>query len=242
MKDDNLKIYLQDIQNYPLLTEAQEKNLGYLLLKGTERQKKCAAKKLVEGNLRLVVYIVKQLKIKEDLKEMDLIQQGNLGLIHATEKYDVTKGVKFSTYSAYWIKAYISSYIAKDVLIKHPATINIEHPISLDFNSYEESLDELYGSIPDPNAPIPLEEIEKKELSTICQEVLDSLPAPVKSALYYRMGFDIGSERTLNETADLLTPILGKRVSKEYVRQLCQRGIMKIIRNKDLSGDLKEFY
>lgn len=242
MKNENLKIYLNEIQHYQLLSENQEKNLGYLLLKGTDRQKKNAKRKLVEGNLRLVIYIVNRIHDKGYSSDLDLIQQGNIGLMHATEKFDVRMGVKFSTYAAYWIKCYINTYIAKDILIRHPYDKNYIQPISLNDCPYEDGMDELYNLIEDDKAVNPENEIEKEYLSNLCKEALDSLPLKEKMVLSYRYGFDKGGHsRSLEEVTKLMTPILGKCVSRQYIYQLCQHAEKRIRNNRNLEAQLKEF-
>ncbi len=101
--DDSLTIYLNSI-NLPLLSINEERRLGYLVLQGDQK----ARKKLIEHNLRLVVSIAKQYCGKSALSMLDLIQEGNIGLMTAVDKYDVTKEIRFSTYATWWIKQSIS--------------------------------------------------------------------------------------------------------------------------------------
>ncbi len=97
--DDNLISYLNEI-NYPTLTIDEERELGYRTLNGDEKAKKI----LIERNLKLVVSIAKHYKGISDLSLLDLIQEGNIGLMTAVEKFDVRKGYKFSTYATWWIR------------------------------------------------------------------------------------------------------------------------------------------
>lgn len=244
MSNNILQIYFSDIQSYPILTPVQEQNLGYLLLKGTERQKQNAKKKLVESNLRLVVRIVNQMKEKGFYSELDLIQQGNLGLIQAANKYDITLGFRFSTYASYWIRGYINEFIAKDMLIKHPADKLIQQPISLN-SSYgeDENTTELIHQIRDPKDFSPTERIEQEELSQLCKKALAILPENERLALIFKCGFDnYGAKRSLSEVGKKMLPYVDKHLSKESVRQLCLRGAKKIIKNPELGPYLKEFY
>ena len=94
-----LKIYLQEIAQIPLLTEEEEKELGKRLAGGDLT----ARERLEEGNLRLVVSLAKHYTGR-GLPLLDLIQEGNMGLMHAAEKYDYTKENRFSTYASWWIK------------------------------------------------------------------------------------------------------------------------------------------
>lgn len=94
-----LKIYLQEIGQIPLLTEEEEKELGKRLAGGDLS----ARERLEEGNLRLVVSLAKHYTGR-GIPLLDLIQEGNMGLMHAAEKYDYTKENRFSTYASWWIK------------------------------------------------------------------------------------------------------------------------------------------
>jgi len=106
--DDSVKIYLQQIGRIPLLTGEEEvehaKNIK-------ETNDKIAKEKLVNANLRLVVSIAKKY-IGRGLSFLDLIQEGNMGLMRAAEKFDYTKGYKFSTYATWWIQQAITRGIA----------------------------------------------------------------------------------------------------------------------------------
>ena len=94
-----LQIYLNEIGQIPLLSEAEERELGEKSATGDAS----ARQKLAEGNLRLVVSLAKHYTGR-GVPIMDLIQEGNMGLMHAAEKYDHTKENRFSTYAAWWIK------------------------------------------------------------------------------------------------------------------------------------------
>lgn len=105
--DDPVKIYLKDIGKVPLLSTEEEAELAKRMLDGDEDAKQ----KLSEANLRLVVSIAKRY-VGRGMLFLDLIQEGNLGLMKAVEKFDYTKGFKFSTYATWWIRQAITRAIA----------------------------------------------------------------------------------------------------------------------------------
>ncbi|MEG2083474.1 MAG: sigma-70 family RNA polymerase sigma factor, partial [Oscillospiraceae bacterium] len=105
--DDPVKVYLKEIGRVPLLTPQEEVDLAIRMAQGDEY----ARKRLSEANLRLVVSIAKRY-VGRGMQFLDLIQEGNLGLIKAVEKFDYTKGFKFSTYATWWIRQAITRAIA----------------------------------------------------------------------------------------------------------------------------------
>ena len=105
--DDPVRMYLREIGKRPLLTFDEELELAKRILEGDEEAKQ----KLAESNLRLVVSIAKKY-VGRGMLFLDLIQEGNMGLIKAVEKFDYTKGFKFSTYATWWIRQAITRAIA----------------------------------------------------------------------------------------------------------------------------------
>ena len=105
--DDHVKMYLKEIGKVDLLTAEEETSLAKRMSEGDE----VAKKKLAEANLRLVVSIAKRY-VGRGMLFLDLIQEGNLGLIRAVDKFDYTKGYKFSTYATWWIRQAITRAIA----------------------------------------------------------------------------------------------------------------------------------
>jgi len=106
--DDSVKQYLKEIGMYPLLTAEQELLLAERIAHGDGR----ARQRLIEANLRLVVSIAKRYS-NQGLPLLDLIQEGNIGLMRATQKFDYKRGFRFSTYATWWIRQAISRAIAE---------------------------------------------------------------------------------------------------------------------------------
>ena len=103
---ENIRLYLKDIKNIPLLTAEEEIQLARQIRNGDKE----AQKKMIRSNLRLVINIAKRYNhLKVPI--MDLIEEGNLGLIRAVQKFDPNRGFRFSTYAAWWIRQYITRAI-----------------------------------------------------------------------------------------------------------------------------------
>ncbi len=134
---DFIKLYFNDISKIPLLTSEQEKDIAKRIKKGDDEAKK----KLIESNLRLVISIAKRF-FGSRLSFSDLIQEGNIGLIKAIEKFDPDKEFKFSTYATWWIKQSITKAIAD--MTKH-----VRIPVHLidEINSYNKTYQLLFQKL-----------------------------------------------------------------------------------------------
>lgn len=108
---DDVRQYLVTIGSIPLLNKAEEQHLGKQIRYGTPPERQQALQKLTESNLRLVAAIAKKYT-NRGLSYSDLLQEGNLGLMRAAEKFDYRKGFKFSTYATWWIRQAISRAIS----------------------------------------------------------------------------------------------------------------------------------
>jgi RNA polymerase sigma-32 factor len=160
---DSFKRYLAEIAKHPLLTRKEEKRLAELIF---EYGDKDAAQKLVVSNLRLVVkialgYYTAYSSIR------DLIQEGNIGLIHAVRKYNPYKGTKFSTYASFWIRAYIMKYIRNTWSIVKVGTTEKERKLFHGLNKEKRRL-EAKGILPARqllahNLDVSTEEVEEME-------------------------------------------------------------------------------
>ena len=119
MTSDSINMYLKEIRQFPLLTVEEEKELLEKIAKGDMS----ARNKLVESNLRLVVSIAKKYQ-NNGLSLMDLIQEANIGLLIAVEKFEPERGYRFSTYASWWIKQTISRALDnKSKMIRMPAYV-----------------------------------------------------------------------------------------------------------------------
>ena len=198
--DDPVKVYLKEIGRVPLLTTEEELKLSEKMAQGDQD----AAKRLSEANLRLVVSIAKRY-VGRGMQFLDLIQEGNLGLIKAVEKFDYTKGFKFSTYATWWIRQSITRAIADQArTIRIPVhmveTINKVKKVSsqlLHKNGHEPTSEEIAREIDMPvekvseimrvsQEPVSLEtpigEEEDSHLGDFIPD--DDAPAPAEAASY----------------------------------------------------------
>jgi RNA polymerase primary sigma factor len=172
--DDPVKVYLKEIGRVPLLTPEEEIDLATRMSTGDPY----ARKRLSEANLRLVVSIAKRY-VGRGMQFLDLIQEGNLGLIKAVEKFDHTKGFKFSTYATWWIRQAITRAIADQArTIRIPVhmveTINKVKKVSsqlLHKNGHEPSAEEISEVL-----EMPVEKV--REIMRVAQEPV-SLETPI---------------------------------------------------------------
>ena len=214
--DDPVKVYLEEIGRVPLLTPEEEIDLAVRISNGDE----AAKKRLSEANLRLVVSIAKRY-LGRGMQFLDLIQEGNLGLIKAVEKFDYTKGFKFSTYATWWIRQAITRAIADQArTIRIPVhmveTINKVKKVSsqlLHANGREPSAEEVAEELDMPvekvreimrvaQEPVSLEtpigEEEDSHLGDFIPD--DDAPAPADAASHTLL------KETLGSVLDSLTP------------------------------------
>jgi len=214
--DDPVRMYLREIGRIPLLTYDQELELAQKVLEGDEEAKQ----KLAESNLRLVVSIAKKY-VGRGMLFLDLIQEGNMGLIKAVEKFDYTKGFKFSTYATWWIRQAITRAIADQArTIRIPVhmveTINklirtsrhllqqlgrepSPEEIAKEMEISVEKVMEIQKIAQDPvSLETPIGEEDDSHLGDFIQD--DDSPAPQDSAAYTLL------KEQLEEVMQTLTP------------------------------------
>ena len=175
--DDPVKVYLKEIGRVPLLTPDEEIQLALDIKEGGYKGER-AKQRLSEANLRLVVSIAKRY-VGRGMQFLDLIQEGNLGLIKAVEKFDHTKGFKFSTYATWWIRQAITRAIADQArTIRIPVhmveTINKVKKVSsqlLHKNGHDPSAEEIAEEL-----DMPIDKV--REIMRVAQEPV-SLETPI---------------------------------------------------------------
>ena len=255
--DDPVRMYLREIGRIKLLTADEEIDLARKIVAGGNGGA-VAKRKLVQANLRLVVSIAKKY-VGRGMLFLDLIQEGNLGLIRAAEKFDHERGYKFSTYATWWIRQAITRAIADQArTIRIPVhmveTINklkkvtrklaqelarkpTEEELSAEMGI---SINKLREIIKVAQEPLSLETpIGKEEDSRLGDFIEDKdADAPVKTVahelLRLRFGMDDGRQRTLEEVGQLFG------VTRERIRQIEAKALRKL-RHPNRSKRLKEY-
>ena len=235
--DDPVKAYLKEIGRVPLLTMEQELELARAARAGDAD----ARRKLSEANLRLVVSVAKRYAGR-GLPFLDLIQEGNLGLMKAAEKFEPDRGFRFSTYATWWIRQSITRAIAdQGRVIRIPVhlveSINRVKKTTgelLRKNGREPTAEEiavrldmepdahLEDFIQDEEAGVPVDEAGRELLRRELANVLKSLTPREERVLTLRFGLEDGQARTLEE--------LGKEfnVTRERIRQIEAKALRKL--------------
>ena len=215
--DDPVKVYLKEIGRVPLLSADEEINLAVRMSEGDL----AARRRLSEANLRLVVSIAKRY-VGRGMQFLDLIQEGNLGLIKAVEKFDHTKGFKFSTYATWWIRQAITRAIADQArTIRIPVhmveTINKVKKVSsqlLHKNGHEPTAEEIAEEL-----SMPADKV--REIMRVAQEPV-SLETPIGEEEDSHLG-DFIPDDDAPAPADAASHILLKEQLSEVLQTLTPR-------------------
>ena len=241
--DDPVRMYLKEIGKVPLLSADEEIELAKRMEEGDVEAKK----RLSEANLRLVVSIAKRY-VGRGMLFLDLIQEGNLGLIKAVEKFDYRKGYKFSTYATWWIRQAITRAIADQArTIRIPVhmveTINklirVSRQLLQEYGREplpEEIAEEdshLGDFIPDDDAPAPADAAAFTLLKEQLMSVLSTLTPREEMVLKLRFGLEDGRARTLEEVGREF------KVTRERIRQIEAKALRKL-RHPSRSRKLKD--
>ena len=215
--DDPVRMYLKEIGTVPLLTVEEEIDLAARMAEGDE----AAKQKMAEANLRLVVSIAKRY-VGRGMLFLDLIQEGNLGLLKAVEKFDYTKGYKFSPYATWWIRQAITRAIADQArTIRIP--VHMVETINKVMRVSRQLLQEL-GHDPSPEEiaeemNIPVEKV--RDILKIAQEPI-SLETPIGEEEDSHLG-DFIPDEDASEPAEAASYTLLKEQLQEVLSTLTPR-------------------
>ncbi len=260
---DSVGQYLNEIGAVPLLTAQEERELSQAIERGREAQERidagesarelhravrnaAAAKdRFIRSNLRLVVSVARRYPMPPGMELLDLIQEGNLGLEHAVDKFDWRKGFKFSTYATFWIRQAIGRALdQKASLIRLPGDRSaalraalrqvagdgdeldddnarlhrLTTPTSLDRTIGDDDSNELMDLIPD-SLPGPEQVVIEREEEAEATGLLDILDARARYAVAQRFGLNDGRRRSYREVGEELG------VTAEAARRLVKRAV-----------------
>ncbi len=270
---DSVGQYLNEIGLVPLLTAIEERELSQIIEKGRDareaiergentaenrRAARAAARakdRFIRANLRLVVSVARRYPLPPSMELLDLIQEGNLGLEHAVDKFDWRKGFKFSTYATFWIRQAIGRALdQKASLVRLPGDrsaslraalrqvsgdgdeFDDEHarlhrlttPTSLDRTIGDDDSNELVDLLPDAN-PGPEVEVMARAEETMVTGLLDVLDERARYAVEQRFGLNDGRKRSYREVGEELG------VTAEAARRLVKRAVSAV---RDQAGDV----
>ena len=211
---DDISLYMKEIGNNSLLTPEEEKELGRLIREGSEEEKAYAKKRLTESNLRLVVSIAKKYTGR-GLPLMDLIQEGNIGLMHAVDMYDYTKDNRFSTYATWWIKQGITRSLANQ-------SKNIKIPVHVTERIYklmkiQKDLTQELGRDPDISELSQAAGIPESEVTDMLNASKDSVSMDVA----------VGEDDTTLE--DFISDSSTDEPDEKIIRQMLRPELEKIL-------------
>ena len=176
---DPMAAYMSEVRRYPLLTPEEEKELAVRLVEHGDTR---AAKKLIEANLRLVVKIAYEYR-RAHKNLLALVQEGNVGLIQAVSKFDPYRGVKLSSYAAFWIRAYILKFILNNWRLVKIGTTQAQRKLFFNLRKEREKLEQLgfhpTSALLAEKLDVPEREVIEMERRLAAPEA--SLDAPVGS-------------------------------------------------------------
>jgi RNA polymerase primary sigma factor len=215
MNHSLLDIYLQDISKYPQLSPQEELTLATRACQGDAE----ARERLIHAHLPLVVRVAKLYMPPCD-EIMDLIQEGNIGLITAVDKFDPTRGTKFSTYAFFWINKHIQRFL------NHEPDALVSLDMELTDSSEHLLLSDTIADSPTILGSQTIQHIDAKmeyeELQSKVREMLSHLPEREREVIRLLYGMDLRRSYTVSEVAKML------RISKVRVCQLRDRALRRM--------------
>jgi len=269
---DSVGQYLNEIGLVPLLTAEEERELSQIIEKGRDaavalengersaelrravRDAAAAKDRFIRANLRLVVSVARRYPLPPGMELLDLIQEGNLGLEHAVDKFDWRKGFKFSTYATFWIRQAIGRALdQKASLVRLPGDrsaslraalrqvsgdgdeLDAEHarlhrlttPTSLDRTIGDDDSNELIDLLPD-SLPGPEQIVMDQQDEQMVTDLLSVLDSRARYAVEQRFGLHDGRKRSYREVGEELG------VTAEAARRLVKRAVNAV---RDNAGD-----
>ena len=230
---DELTAYIDALYRVEVLTEEEERELAYRALNGDG----VARQELARRNLRLVVSIAKHYRSAQT-SFMDLIQEGNKGLMKALDRFDPTLGYRFSTYATWWIKSEVLEAVghaARGMRIPAHRLGEVDLPEAMSFESNVSAVESLMAA-QDTAAFGPEDEVQARILSEEVQRVMQELNEREREVLTMRFGLDGRESRSLE--------FLGQRygITRERVRQIEARAVQKLQRSPQAYKRLRDFY
>jgi RNA polymerase primary sigma factor len=270
---DSVGQYLNEIGLVPLLTAEEERELSKIIEKGREAQSRLdagergrdlqravrnaanAKDRFIRANLRLVVSVARRYPLPPGMELLDLIQEGNLGLEHAVDKFDWRKGFKFSTYATFWIRQAIGRALdQKASLVRLPGDrsaslraalrqvsgdgdeLDDEHarlhrlttPTSLDRTIGDDDSNELIDLLADESTPSPESQVMAQVEEQMITDLLSVLDSRARYAVEQRFGLHDGRKRSYREVGEELG------VTAEAARRLVKRAVTAV---REQAGD-----
>jgi RNA polymerase primary sigma factor len=264
---DSVGQYLNEIGLVPLLTAEEERELSKIIEKGREAQSRLdagergrdlqravrnaanAKDRFIRANLRLVVSVARRYPLPPGMELLDLIQEGNLGLEHAVDKFDWRKGFKFSTYATFWIRQAIGRALdQKASLVRLPGDrsaslraalrqvsgdgdeLDDEHarlhrlttPTSLDRTIGDDDSNELIDLLADESTPSPESQVMAQVEEQMITDLLSVLDSRARYAVEQRFGLHDGRKRSYREVGEELG------VTAEAARRLVKRAVTAV--------------
>jgi len=206
---DPLQRYLQEIRNLPILSEEEERELAIRYKKYGDKE---AAFRLIVSNLRLVVKIALEYHRYWTTNLLDLIQEGNVGLMQALQKFDPFRGIRFTSYASFWIRAYILKYIMDNWRLVKIGTTQAQRKLFYDLKKERQRLEQM-GFDPTPKLIAESLNVREEDVVSMAQRMEEG-----EISLDTRLGED--SRETVGDLLPASETSLEDQVGKEEARKL----------------------